>query len=602
VIKTEKKNSREIIALDIFEAVRLRPQMYVGQVLLVEEKLPLILNGKLVEQEREWSEGFNHLLVEIFENALDEAKRCKGKMKEIGVKINVDTNEILVTDTGLGFHEASKKHKKTKKNVVRTAYEDLHAGSNFSDTDLNILGTHGVGAAVTNMLSEVFTVTTVNKTHFVKFVWNDFKVIKEQIRIREANESLGTTVSFIPSNKVFPGYKWDKDILSTYLSFKYFLVKNDPVIKNLKISCSILENGQEREIPIIDEFTPENCIIISSNVGTIRMWESYNNSCSISFVNGSECTGIHQKVVNDWVNEYFKYPYAHHFYETLISLNVPSTLMKFADQNKTRYSVGKAEIEEFLENNFKTKLLRSLQKSQISGNIEKLIEDKLYSENISKIRKAKRQSKRKISDKFSPSSKTKGSIFITEGLSAGGGVKQARDANSEAVYSIKGKIKNAKKLSDITSSNEWLDIMGILDIEPGKCNTPAYDRIIIACDSDNDGAHIKSLIIGFFHKWFPDLIKEKKLYSLITPLVSCDFRKDRKYFYSMDEFMEFQSKNSISNIKYIKGLGSLSLQDWKYIMNNKMFFSIISDKSAKKYLDIAFGADVSKRKEFLSKR
>jgi DNA gyrase/topoisomerase IV subunit B len=97
-----------------------------------------------------------HLLVEILENALDEAKRCKGKMKNISVIVNLDTNEVTVTDEGQGFHEAAKKHSKTKKNVVRTALEELHAGSNFVDSSTNLLGTHGVGSAVVNILSKDF--------------------------------------------------------------------------------------------------------------------------------------------------------------------------------------------------------------------------------------------------------------------------------------------------------------------------------------------------------------------------------------------------------------------------------------------------------------
>ena len=91
-IKIDQKNIKEIIALDTFDAVRLRPTMYIGQVAHVDEKLPLIINGSLTDVQKSWSEGFMHLIVEILENALDEAKRCKGKMKNITVKVNLDNN------------------------------------------------------------------------------------------------------------------------------------------------------------------------------------------------------------------------------------------------------------------------------------------------------------------------------------------------------------------------------------------------------------------------------------------------------------------------------------------------------------------------------
>ena len=92
----KQTNSKEIIALNTFEAVRLRPTMYIGQVVPMEEKLPIIVDGKLKMVEKSWSPGFMHLIVEVLENALDEAKRCKGKMKNVYVSINLDTNEVII--------------------------------------------------------------------------------------------------------------------------------------------------------------------------------------------------------------------------------------------------------------------------------------------------------------------------------------------------------------------------------------------------------------------------------------------------------------------------------------------------------------------------
>jgi len=158
--------------------------------------------------------------------------------------------------------------------------------------------------------------------------------------------------------------------------------------------------------------------------------------------------------------------------------------MRFADQNKTKFAVSRGEIEEQLTEKFKSKLLRVLQNSKISKNIEKAIEDRLHNENINKIKRAQKQSKRKISDKYTPPSKHKQHLYITEGLSASGSLKQARDSENEGIYAIKGKIKNVRKLSDLTASTEWMDIISILEIEPGNKKLPAFDKIIIATDED----------------------------------------------------------------------------------------------------------------------
>ncbi|HUS50069.1 MAG TPA: toprim domain-containing protein, partial [Candidatus Paceibacterota bacterium] len=238
-------------------------------------------------------------------------------------------------------------------------------------------------------------------------------------------------------------------------------------------------------------------------------------------------------------------------------------------------------------------------KSDIAKNIEQSIEDRLKSENLAKIKRAKRQSKRKISEKYSPPSKKKQVIYITEGLSAAGSVKQARDSEIEGVYALKGKVKNTRKLSDLTNNVEILEIMSILDIEPDSLKMPTYERIIIAADEDPDGQHISSLLINLFHKWFPHIVKDKRLYKIITPLVACNYGKNRHYFYTLEEFYEFSKNKKVQNLNYLKGLGSLSMEDWTYVMNNKVLFQIVQDRSANRYLDIAFGNSALKRKKWL---
>ena len=593
-------NSKEIIALSPLEAIRLRPGMYVGQVTAIEEKIPIISENKIQMQEKVWTPGFLHLIVEVLENSLDEAKRCKGSMKNINISINLDNNEVIIQDEGNGFYNANKIHSKTKKNVVRTAMEELHAGSNFTDTELNVLGTHGVGAAVTNMLSSNFSVTTVNKTHYVHYDWENFKITKEEIRKKTKKDKIGTTISFIPTKEVYKNLIWDKDIIQTYLSYKSFLTKSDPLIGNLNLNGVFIQNNEETPIDITTDFLPTNYIKTTVGEATVYIWESYENSGSMSFINGSKCTGIHQKIVNDWVNDFFKYNLSHHFYETLITINVPSQLMRFADQNKSKLDTARWELETVLTDSFRSKLLRTLKKSEIAKNIEEKIEDRLHAENINKIRKAKRQSKRKITDKYSPPSRWKSSLYVTEGLSAAGSIKQCRDSETDGVYALKGKVKNTRKLSDLTNNAEILEIISILDIEPGSDKQPNYDKIIIAADEDPDGQHISSLIVSFFHKWFEHIIKDKRLYKISTPLVACDYNKKRYYFYTNEEYEKFIINKKISNIVYLKGLGSLSLEDWEYVMNNKVLFQVLPDRSAAKYLDIAFGSSANKRKKWLS--
>lgn len=600
-IKINQKHIKEIIALDTFEAVRLRPTMYLGQVALMDDKIPIISGGEIIQKEKYWSPGFMHLIVEVLENALDEAKRMSGKMEMIQIIIDQRNNEVQVIDTGGGFHRAVSKNKKTKKSNVRTAFEDLHAGSNFIDSSTNILGTHGVGSAIVNILSEEFTVHTINKTHVVSCQWKDYDLQYERKSKKPAGTGSGTTVSFIPSSEIFPGFKWDMEIIQTYISFKKFLIKNDTKLNKLSLSVWVNDDNGGYEMELFENFIPEEHILVQDKEwGTIAMWKSFENSTSVSFINGSQATGIHQKIVNDWCNNHYGYNLAHHFFETLVSLNIPSTMMRFADQNKTKYAGARWEIEPEIEPRFKNRIIRKLKGSPLDEHVLQAIEDRLYDQNIKKIKKAQRISKRKISEKYTPASKFKDSLYVCEGQSAAGGVKQSRNSEREGVYALKGKIKNTRTLSDLTTNKEILEIMSVLGIEPGVAKPPAYKNIIIAADEDPDGQHIAALVVNFFYKWFPYVITEGRLKRLITPLVAADHgHNGRKYFYTMEEFSAYNKKYKLTNVAYLKGLGSLSIPDWEFVMNNKLLFELGLDDEAEKYLDIAFGASSQKRKLWL---
>lgn len=602
-IKIKQEHEKDIIVLNQFEAIRKKPNMYMGNVKLLEEKVTIIKDDSIIHKDIVWSQGLMQMMIEIFENALDEAKRCKGSMESIDVFIDFDANSISVRDYGGGFRNANNIHPKTNKTIVRTALEELHAGSNFADNDKNILGTHGVGSSCVNILSKYFRVTTQNETHFVEYKWDDFNVIDETIKKRKPTKnSMGTEIEFTPSTDVFGDAKWDSDIIRTYLSFKQFMIKRDSVIGNLVINTKCKKDGIVSEFVLSENFIPE-CISVETKMGQLFLWRKIENGTSVGFVNGSNCTGAHINIIKDWVNTYFGYNLAHHFYDFMFVLNVPSSLMLFSEQNKTKYAISRQEIEPLLEKDMKRKIISAITKSSISKDIKDDVEKRLYNDNIKKIRAAQKNNKKKISDKYHAPSKIKRCLYITEGDSAKGGILQSRNGEEDGVYALRGKIKNTRHLSDLANNKEITDIMSILCIEPNTNKDSAFEYVIIATDPDPDGiGHICPLTINFFYRWFPQVIKNNHLYILSTPLVVCNSNGDRKYFYSIDEFNEYAKHNKVTSVNYLKGLGSLNQDDWDFVMNNKVLFQVTIDSNAKKYLDIAFGDSVKKRKEWLSSK
>ena len=594
------QSNKEIVALSDFEHVLHRPTMYIGSVEKSEEKVQIVEPGKLVEKNKIVSVGFYKMLNEIVDNAFDEAKRMKGAMPKIIVKINSKTNEVTVIDTGGGFTNAEKPNPKTGASNVETAMSMLRAGSNFFNegSEDTLIGTNGVGAALVNMLSDKFSIVTVNKDIEYGVEWERFVKKDEYNKVRNKKLPTGTAVTYIPRKDIFKGCTWDKEYLHTTFIFREFLKKQDPVISNLIIEFYFDGQLMNLEIP----FIPEDAVVIPSKLGMIAVWKGYENAASASFINGALCTGPHQRIFTEWINELFNYQYAHHFYQSFIILNFPSKLVKFGDQNKTKYAAGRWEILPLLEKEFKKKIDRSIPRTQFFEDVKKIIEERTAQQHLNNIKNKKKASAKKISDKYFPPSQSKGTLFIVEGSSAMGSILQKRDPRIDAVYSLKGKIKNARSLSDLSSNNEIIDLMNILNLEPRDGSKCSFSNIAISTDWDPDGiGHIASLVINLFYKWFPQVIESGKLSILITPLVSAEVKNKRQYFYSLHEWTEFEkSGTAYKNVRYLKGLGSLSIEDWEKVMAERKMFKIRVDRSAAKYIDIAFGPSADKRKRWLA--
>lgn len=602
-----KQPNKTIVALDDHEHVRLKPTMWLGSISGSDENVPIIENGKIINKPKNISVAFYKCMNEVLDNAFDEAKRLRGKMKKIEVEFDTKTKRVTIHDFGEGFYQGTKINEKTGITNIETAMSELKAGTNFfnRDEEDSLAGTNGVGASLVNMLSREFTIETINKDKYFKKTWKNFIGEKPKIRKRKKSEKTGTRISFILMDEtqvrderitLFKKFNWDKEYIHTLMNFRNFLKNNDPVISNLEFSVKF--NGKKLDLD--ETFLPKNSMVVKSPIGMVAIWESFDHSDSVSFVNGPQCSGIHQKIINDWINDIFDYHLAHHFYETLIILNLPPKLVQFADQNKTKFSTSRNEIEDLIEKKFKKKINSAIKKSDIFDLIQKKVDDRLFNENMKKIKREKNKSKKKISDKYHPASVGKDTLFIVEGLSSSGGILQRRDPKKDGVYSLKGKIKNAKRITDLSSNSEIIDLMSILGLEPKKKNRPKYDKIVIAADWDPDGGHIASLIINLFYLWFPYIIKENRLQILITPLISADIGKKRNYFYSKGEYHDYVKKGkNFTNIRYLKGLGSLSIPDWDWVMKQRRTFVVYYDRSAKKYMNIAFGSSSNVRKKWL---
>lgn len=589
------KASKEIKVLSEHEHILQRPTIYVGSVKISDENVPIIKDAKLHVETRGISVGMYKLFDEVFSNSVDEAKRMKAKMKSIKISIDSKLNQMTVEDSGDGFINASKKNKKSGLTNVDTAMSMLRAGSNFDNDDIaeSLIGTNGMGVSLVNALSESFLIQTINSKEIYSQEWKNFIPNTHSIKTKPSNKSKGTKVSFIPLSKVFDNCKWNREILYSILVLKKRVLETEEKTKDLSI---ILEWDGKKEIIKSDIYSEAS---YKTKIGEILIWENlYPGSASISFMNSASCTGIHQKIILDEINKYLEDSLGHHFYDFLFILNLPPSLVKFGDQNKTRFVTKREEVENIILSNFESKI-RMFTKSNTFKKIQKKVEARRKDSMLKDIRKAKKQINIKYSKKYFPSTSTRPkNLFIVEGLSAAGSLLQERDPKIDGVYALKGKIKNARSIADLQNV-EILELMKILNLDSeSPLNITPYENIVIAADQDPDGAHITALVINLFYQWFPWIIKKNKLFFFETPLISIGDRVKR-YFYSLDEFDKYKGK--ITNIRYLKGLGSLAEDDWESIMKNRRLINIKEDRKSKGLLEMAFGKSSQARKNWLSK-
>lgn len=409
-----KEEKKEIIVLSEKDHIRQKPTVYVGSVKASEEKIPMIKGGRIYIETQNISVGLYKLFDEVFSNSLDEAKRMKGKMKLIEVKVDSGPNRMTIKDSGNGFYKGTEINKVSGKTNIETAVSELRAGSNFKNDDVeeSLVGTNGMGVSLVNVLSKKFKIVTVNDKFYYEQEWDDYEVTPPIIKKNSGVYQKGTEVSFQPLCSVFSPCKWDKDILTSTLTFKRDLIRKDPEISKLEIK--FYWDGVEIKLP--ENIFSKDSYLIETPIGQIAIWEKYEGSGSVSFVNSALCTGIHQKIFNDFINEKLEDTLGHHFYDTYITLNLPPKVVRFGDQNKTKFVSQREEVEPYISRNFGNKI-QAFFKTTLFESIKKKVEERRNDGYIKKLKAEKRKVNLKNSHKYFPADRTNAeNLFIVEGL------------------------------------------------------------------------------------------------------------------------------------------------------------------------------------------
>ncbi len=618
----------QIQILEGLEAVRKRPGMYIGTTSL---------------------RGLHHLVYEIVDNAVDEA--LAGFCTEIEVELNKD-GSVTVIDNGRGIPVGI--HPKAGIPAVEVVFTILHAGGKFGGGGYKVSGgLHGVGASVVNALSEWLEVVIRQDGIVYKQRYENGGHVATKLEpIGTCRKSqTGTTVTFKPDEEIFDETVFDYDTLCTRLRETAFLTKALKITIRDKRGEEVLEKSYHYEGGI-QEFvtflnsgkTPlyDKVIYIdgTSNGVYVEVAFQHNdgyNENTFSFVNniitpegGMHLTGFKNattKCFNDYArkNKYLK-DNAQNLTGDDIREGLTAIIsIKIEDpqfEGQTKQKLGNAEARTAVESIVGDKLVYFLEQNP---QVAKAIVDKalLAQKARDSARKARENVRRANSlDSFGLPGKladcsckdpSQCEIFIVEGDSAGGSVKNARNRETQAMLPLRGKILNVEKAREEKIYNNaeiktMITAFGTGILSNFDISKLRYDKIIIMTDADVDGAHIGTLLLTFLYRFMPELIRAGHVYLAQPPLYKVEKNKKTWYTYSEDEQKKLMAEIGAdgARIQRYKGLGEMDQEQlWETTMDpaKRILRKVSIDEETASQLDVTFsilmGDKVDPRREFI---
>ena len=617
----------QIQVLEGLEAVRKRPGMYIGSTS---------------------SRGLHHLVYEIVDNAVDEA--LAGYCDTIDVQINED-NSITVRDDGRGI--PTDINTKTGKPAVEVVFTVLHAGGKFGGGGYKVSGgLHGVGASVVNALSKWLEVKVCRggKVHYQKYEYG--KVVEPLTVIGDCNPDFtGTEVKFLPDDTIFEDTVYDYKTLEIRLRETAFLTKNlKIVLRDVREEKPIektfhYEGGIKEFVNYLNKGKQElydDVIYCEGTVNNVYVEvamqhnDAYTEN-TLSFVNnintpegGTQVEGFKRAITKTFNNYAKQNKILKENEENLSGDDFREGLtaiisVKIEDpqfEGQTKQKLGNSEARAAVEGVMSEQLTYYLEQNPAIAKIicEKAVLAKRARDAARKAREATRKTALSVaalpgklsdcSDKIPENCE----IFIVEGDSAGGSAKKARTRATQAILPLRGKILNVEKaridkIMDNAEIRTMITAFGTGIQEDFDITKLRYNKIIIMTDADVDGAHIDTLMLTFFYRFMPELIKDGHVYLAMPPLYQVTRNKKNYYAYSDDELNQILTeigRDNQNKIQRYKGLGEMDAsQLWETTMdpNTRILKQVKIDEDKLSEMDQTFtilmGDDVEPRREFI---
>lgn len=617
--------AKDLKVLEGLEHVRTRPSMYIGST---------------------DTKGLHHLVQEVVDNSIDEA--MAGCCDRIDVILKEDHKSISIGDNGRGI--PTDMHPILKISGVEVALTKLNAGGKFDKKSYRVSGgLHGVGVSVVNALSSNLFVQVKrnNAIYQQEFVRGIPKYPLEEVDHYDEDVT-GTLIDFTPDTKIFgEEYLFNSEVISKRLQELAFL--------NSKLTITFIDQANEEEkifnyengllefVKKLNEgkaVVPETPIYFSAITNTNLSLEiafQYNDSYSeqlLSFVNNIPTIdgGTHETAFKNAFTKTFnakaKQIKLIKPEDSLSNDDIKEGLssvisIKLAEpqfEGQTKGRLGNAEIKAPLETIISEEIERYLDKhlGEFRVMIGKAVLAKSAREAARKARELVRRKTEldtsrlpgKLAD-CSSQDPEESELFLVEGDSAAGSSKQGRDRRTQAILPLKGKILNVEKITVHKAlDNEEIKAL-ITSIGTGikddfKLEKLRYSKIIIMTDADVDGSHIQTLLLTFFYRYMPELIKTGHILIAQPPLFAIPVGKGEVLYAYTDADLANKMKKVKGNpeIQRYKGLGEMNPdQLWETTMNKnsrKMLRVSLTDaEEAEATFVLLMGEKVEPRRKFI---
>ncbi|MCR5036663.1 MAG: type IIA DNA topoisomerase subunit B [Bacteroidales bacterium] len=566
-------------------------------------------------------DGIYILLKEIVDNSIDEFNMGAGKT----IEIDINDGKVRVRDYGRGIPLGS----------LKDCMGQMNTGGKYNTGAFKkAVGLNGVGAKATNAASSYFRAQAFRdgQTKIVEFSKGELLSESDIIPTDQKN---GTEITFVPDAELFGNYHF----LMEYV---------DEMVWNyafLNSGLTLILNGQKYQAKngLLDLLTRkigkiDSCAypIIHIKEGDFECAFTHSNVTSneeyFPFANGqyNPLGGTHLNVFREAIAKTIREFYNKE-YETsdirsafIASLAIKVDEPEFEGQTKTKFSSNymdkesETTIRQYITDIIKRHFDKFLHMNSdvAEALMRKIIQNEKERKGMANIKKLARESAKKVSlnnrklrdcrihYNTNQEKRLESTLFITEGDSASGSITKSRDAQTQAVFSLRGKPLNCYGLTKkIVYENEEFNLLqAALNIDESIENL-RYNNIVIATDADVDGMHIRLLMLTFFLQFYPDVVRGGHLYILQTPLFRVRNKKETRYCYSDEERVDaITSLGAHPEITRFKGLGEISPDEFSYFIGPNMRLEPIilrHDMTIPELLKYYMGKNTDQRQKFI---